>query len=57
MYHYVRQMDNGKWMEVVVEMEIDEETGEEKGNIVDVIVTDEKPDMSKGLVIYEKPMQ
>jgi len=50
--HYFKKMDNGKWMEVIVDFS--DVNGSEIGYIIDAIIYDEKPDMSHLELIYDK---
>lgn len=48
--HYLKQMDGGKWMEVITVP-----TGENEETVVDAIIHDKKPEID-GELLYEKPL-
>ncbi|MCK9460685.1 MAG: hypothetical protein M0R80_13685 [Proteobacteria bacterium] len=51
---YLRQADNGKWMEAIVDFHFDVATGKDIGVVVEFNIYDEKPYFPKGSIIYEK---
>jgi len=53
---YLRQADDGKWMEAIVEFHFDIDTGKEIGEVVDFNIYDKKPEFSEDKIIYKRPM-
>lgn len=52
---YLRQADDGKWIEAIVEFHFDPVRGENVGEVVDFNVYDEKPEIPEELIIYKAP--
>ena len=52
---YLRQMDDGKWLEATVEFRFDSSTGQDVGEVVDANIYDEMPEIPEELIIYKAP--
>ncbi|WP_312283960.1 hypothetical protein [Candidatus Igneacidithiobacillus taiwanensis] len=52
--YYLREMDNGEWMEAVVDFYWKD--GKVTGYVEDVMVLKERPEFSKDACIYQEPI-
>lgn len=53
---YLRQADDGKWTEAIVEFQFDISTGKEIGEVVDFNIYDKKPEFPEESIVYRRPV-